>query len=130
MTFSNCHIIQFSIDDDNNLVPLRNHSLVLCHSDKYIEGTSFWGVKATPYGVCRHRNATHWGIVDFSDEENPIMLTYEAFDMNSKKPRVHKVYDHYLVIRNFNKYFKLRVSPYRSVKELQQSAAQQQEQSS
>ena len=66
--FENCYVVQFTIDQHNNLVPLRNT------------------------------------------------------DFESKIRHVHKVRNHYVVIRNFNKYFKIRASEYSSVKELKQSA--------
>lgn len=120
--FENCYVVQFTIDQHNNLVPLRNTEMVLCYSDRYDVSAYFWGARSSKCGVYRDPKATHWAIVDFSDPENPEMVVYEAFDFESKIRHVHKVRNHYVVIRNFNKYFKIRASEYSSVKELKQSA--------
>jgi hypothetical protein len=120
MIFEHCHLVQFYINKDKTIVALRSNPIELMYSNKY--ASYFWGAaRGSRYGVYRDPAATHWGIFNFAEEEKPQLMLHDKFETTPKIRRVYIIEDNYVIMRNFNKYFKFRISEHESVKTLKQT---------
>jgi len=114
--FSNCVFVQFSIDENGSpQIPYNGiKQFGIFNNNKYLQ-ESFIGVKGgNRYGLRKLKDCTHWGIVDATDEENPVMLHYAPYPQ-SNVPQVIKSRKHYIIVRNRGlHHFNLVISDYRS----------------
>ena len=120
MIFEYCHLVQFSINKDKTIIPIRSNPIELMYSNKH--SSYFWGLtRGTKYGVYRNAAATHWGIFDFQKEENPQLMLYDKFETTPRIRRVYSIGDNYVTMFNSNKFFTFRISEHESVNALKQA---------
>ncbi len=116
MTFDNCYFVQFYIDENNTVVPVNEKKLVYTKSKKY-DGLSFWcPEKGTKFGYYKFPSATHWGIFELKNN-TPKLLIHAEFPPQHTKNNMYSLRKHYVVLRYINKYFKFRISDFRTIKE-------------
>lgn len=128
MDFSNCVIVQFNLKPSKKINPLRANPLVLMKSDKYVENAHFWGVaRGSKCGIYVDTAATHWGIFDLTDPKNPKILLTDKFEDTPRVRKVYKIDGMYAVMRKCNRYYKFQIANFSSIKELKNSAINQNE---
>jgi len=69
----------------------------------------------TPFGIKLAKSATHVGVVDFSDEENPLLIHAFCFeDIQPKTLSVVSVDKYYFIFKKHTKNFSFIISQYKS----------------
>lgn len=122
MTFDNCILVQFNLKSSKKINPLRANPLVLITSHRYIENAQFWGVsKGSKYGVYVDPQATHWGIFDLTDQDNPKLLLSDKFEDTPRVRKIYKIKGMYAVMKKCSKYYKFQIANFSSIKELKAS---------
>jgi hypothetical protein len=122
--FRDCYLVQYSIEPDRTINALK--ALPLQYITNTKSGTPFYGVKAGPYGVRFINGATHVGIFDLSDPDNPITIhSIEYANLETRKMHLVKARNSYIVIRRGDKNFKLYVSEYKSLTDARKNAKPQ-----
>lgn len=123
MTFDTHILVQFNIGPGNTMIPLRQNPIGEMESNRYVQGTKFWGVlKGSKYGVYRDPQATHWAVVNIANIDKPRVMLYDAFEKTPRIKKVYKIGRNYAIMRNFNKYFKFQISEFKTIGELREAA--------
>jgi hypothetical protein len=119
MDFKNCVLAQFTIGKNKQINVLRENKIAKMVSNRYVQNTTFYGVTGgSKYGNYYDPNATHWGVFDMSDPDNPKLLIYDKFEETPRIRKVYKLGDSYAVMRKVRKFFSFKICEYPSVNEL------------
>lgn len=117
--FKDCLFVQFSLNDNGTLKVPKNgiKELALYNNSKYI-GETFIGVSNTSkFGIRILKNCTHWGIIDASDPETPVLIHVDEYPTNL--PSVYRIRNHYMISRlKGNVYMSIVISDYKSHKDM------------
>lgn len=121
-SFLNCYLVQYSIEPDKTINALKALPLKLVESTK--TGTPFYGaVGGGPYGIRFVNDATHVGLFDLTDPDNPIaLITVEYSTMETRKMYLHKSRGHYVIFRRGDKNFKFYISEYKTLRDARKNA--------
>jgi hypothetical protein len=113
--FQHVYLVQYSLNSDKTINPIKALPLYEV-KNKY--GGTFIGAKGGgPYGIRFVLGATHLGLFDLSDPENPTDIYSTRYQSLAKrKPlliKCSKEYDNaYIIITRGDKNFKLIISEY------------------
>jgi hypothetical protein len=123
MKLDNHLLVQFIIGPENSMIPIRQNEIHQFESNKFVEGTKFWGVSGgSRYGVYRDPQATHWAVVDASNVNKPKVILYDQFEKTPKIKKVYKIGRHYAIMRNFTKFFKFQITEHSTISDLRNAA--------
>lgn len=123
MKFNNHILVQFNIGPDNTMIPLRENGIIQMESNRFVQGTTFWGVTGgSKYGVYRDPRATHWAVVNIANVNKPKIVLYDQFEQTPKIKKVYKIGRQYAIIRNFNRFFKFQITDHESISQLRKAA--------
>jgi len=107
--FKNCYLVHYYINPDKTMQVVKAFTLVELSNE--FNG-KFLGAKGSSrYGIRFSNNATHIGVFDLSDPENPIKLTAMPFeDIEVMGVKLVKSRDAYIIIRRGDKNYKFTIS--------------------
>lgn len=115
-TFHECYVVHYSLSSRKEIEPHKAYPL---HELTNEFGGKFLGVKGSGiYGVRFSTQATHIGLFDLSDPNNPILIVSTPYD--SLVPRqsvLFKVRNCYMIIRRADKNYKFVLSEYKTKRE-------------
>lgn len=121
MRMNNLYLVQYSISK-KTVIPHKANKLIEITSDKYVKDAKFWAPERTSkYGLKLSNDATHWGLFNLSDPDNPkLLISDEMPTLFAKKIWVYG--KNYIIVRRTNHYMKFYVSPFKNVQSLKKSA--------
>lgn len=119
--WENCHLVQFSLNEDKTVNIHWEGQLKLIDSTRY-QDAMFMGVKTSKFGIRIHKDAKYWGIFDLTDPNNPDLVTYNTIPIRSLSNNLYEARDSYIAIRNTGFYLKFYISQHKSVKQLTKKA--------
>ena len=111
--FKNCYLVHYSINPDKTMQVVKAFTLVELSNE--FNG-KFLGAKGSSrYGIRFSKNATHIGLFDLSNPEDPIKLTAMPFDdIEVMGTKLVKSRDAYIIIRRGDKNYKFTISEHES----------------
>lgn len=119
--WQNCHLVQFSVNDDKTVNVHWEGPLLLIDSTRY-ENAMFMGVKTSKFGIKIHKDAKYWGIFDLTNPDKPQLVTYNSIPIRSNSNNIYQCRENYIALRNTGHYLKFYISQYSSVKQLTKKA--------
>lgn len=111
--FKDCYLVQYAVAPDKTIDAIKAMPFALRES-KY--GGTFLGVNGGgPYGIRFVKGATHLGLFDLSDTQNPSLLYSVRYeDLALRTPVIVKCAGAYLILSRGDKNFKFYISAYKT----------------
>jgi hypothetical protein len=118
--FNDCYLVMYSVDSDRSINALKALPFDLRTSTF---GGTFLGVKGGgKYGIRFVKDATHLGIFDLSDTDNPKILYSTLYsDLELKKRVLIKIRGCFLVLGRGDKNFKIFITEHKTASEHRKS---------
>ena len=111
--FKNCYLVHYYINPDKTMQVVKAFTLVELSNE--FNGKFLGANGSSRYGIRFSNNATHIGVFDLSDPENPIKLTAMPFeDIEVMGVKLVKSRDAYIIIRRGDKNYKFTISEHES----------------
>jgi len=112
-TFKDCYLVHYYITSDKTIEVVKAFTLVELSNE--FNG-KFLGAKGSSrYGIRFSKGATHIGVFDLSDPENPLKLLSMPFDdIEPMSTKLIKSRGNYIIIRRGDKNYKFTISEYES----------------
>lgn len=125
--FKDCYLVMYSIAPDKTIDARKAYSLIPRTSSF---GGSFIGVKGgSTYGIRFVKGATHLGLFDLSDPDNPVKLHSVCYDdLEIKKHVVVKCNGAFLIIKRGDKNFKFYITEHKTSAEHKRALSEQSKQ--
>lgn len=114
--FENCYLVMYNIAPDKTIDAVKAHPLIP-RTSKF--GGTFIGVKGgSTYGIRFVNGATHLGLFDLSDPDNPVKLHSVRYDdLEIKKHVLVKCNGAFLIIKRGDKNFKFFITEHKTTAE-------------
>lgn len=113
MNFDHLLFAQFTIDENNQLNALKTNRIITKINYKHVNPSTWWTIDApwSRVGYRRASQATHWGLFDITDSNNPYPVIYDSFkNSETTEPKHYDLHDtHFVKIRTTNFYFRFSI---------------------
>lgn len=114
-TFKDCYLVHYYITSEKTIEVVKAFTLVELSNE--FNG-KFLGAKGSSlYGIRFSKGATHIGVFDLSDPENPVKLVAMPFDdIEPMSVKLIKSRGNYIIIRRGDKNYKFTISEHETKK--------------
>ena len=111
--FKDCYLVMYNVAPDKTIDAVKAYPLIP-RTSKF--GGAFIGVKGgSSYGIRFVNGATHLGLFDLSDPDNPVKLYSVRYqDLEIKKHILVKCNGAFLIIKRGDKNFKLFITEHKT----------------